>query len=171
MLFEANPFHLPLGLFPIMPFSVCPAGFHPFVPKISPLGSASRRNFRTSGRKPAGQPLKGMMGNRPTGMWKGLPSQHKLLNLGNLYFSSTKIRQNFFGGKFFWKIFENFFFSKKFPSKKISYTPPTWNFGGWEKKFFSILFHISKCTLWAIKMTPSKSWYHLWLSHNNGLFL
>ena len=43
--------------------TVCPAGFQPsfsvFVPKISPLGSASRENFRhlteNLGRKPAGQ--------------------------------------------------------------------------------------------------------------------
>ena len=102
----------------------------------------------------------------------------------------------FLAGNFFEKFLKKFFFSyfspnikmyalgdkkyafKKFPNffQKISQqknfiSSPTWNFGGWEKIFFSILFHISKCTHWAIKMTPSKSWYHLWLSHNNGLFL
>ena len=66
-----------------------------------------------------------------------------------ILFSSTKIRmggiRNFFGGKFFWKIFENF--------------------------FFHISLQISKCTPWVIKTMHSKSWYHIWLSHNNGLFL
>ena len=63
------------------------------------------------------------------------------------------------------------FFFKKFPAKKISYTPHMKFWWLRKKIFFSISFNISKCTHWAIKMTASKSWYHFWLSHNKGLFL
>ena len=35
-----------------------------------------------------------------------------------------------------------------------------------KKNFFLILFQKTKCTLWAIKNTPSKIQYHIWLLCN-----
>ena len=67
------------------------------------------------------------------------------------------------------KKFQNF--STKFPAKKKFIYPPIQILASEKKNFFFILFLISKCTHQTIKMTCLKSWYHFWLSLNNGLFL
>ena len=69
-----------------------------------------------------------------------------------------------------WKKKFSKIFQKNFPPKKFR-MPPIRILVDEKRIFTLILSHISKCTHRAIKMTPSKSWYHIWLSHNKGLFL